>query len=99
VSVQIGRLDRLITLQHVTETPDPFGQPIKTYTSYATPYARIMPLQTRSSESYKASRETAEKVYTFRIRHRSDVLAKDQIVFDGENYDVTLINPGGERTN
>lgn len=85
--ISAGDLDRLIALQHGTATNDPqSNEPIKTYSTYATVWAKMEFL--RSTEGEAASREYADYGLFFTVRHRTDIDAEDRIIFESENYEI-----------
>ncbi len=87
MNISAGELDRLITLQHSTATNDPeSNEPISTFATYATVWTKMEFL--RSTEGAAAAREYAEYGLFFTIRWRSDILAEDRIVFEGDNYEI-----------
>jgi SPP1 family predicted phage head-tail adaptor len=86
-TISAGDLDRLIVLQHGTASNDPdTNEPISTFATYATVWAKME--FHRATEGEAASREYADQGLYFTIRHRTDVLPEDRIVFESQNYEI-----------
>lgn len=87
--MRAGRLDRRITFQRFASTQDEFGQPIETWSDYATVWARVEPL--RGRERFEAQREHAEVDTRFHIRYRADITVLDRIAYEGDLYDIEAV--------
>jgi SPP1 family predicted phage head-tail adaptor len=83
----IGELDRRIELQHNTPggTND-YNQPISSWATYDEVWARLE--FHRSTEAEASAREFASFGAYFTIRHRTDVLAEDRIVYESNTYEI-----------
>lgn len=93
----IGRLDRQVTIQTPTVAQDSTGSTVTTWanlTTDATPWARLE--RTRGGEDFKTGHvEQAERTLTFVIRHRTDLNEEMRIVYEGQNWDIELIETIG----
>ena len=84
-----GDLDRLITIQRATVTPNGFNEPIETWGDHATVWASRR--DASAYETYRAQEVDAEISARFRVRWSSqtaDVSARDRIRFDGRIYNI-----------
>lgn len=83
----IGQLDRRIELQHNTPggTND-YNEPAPGWAAYAAVWAMLE--YHSSTESEAAAREFAGFEAFFTIRHRSDVLAEDRLIYEGNVYEI-----------
>lgn len=89
--MQIGKLDKRITLQNRSSTLDDYGQPINTWSDVATVWANIKPLSGRE----KAQTMMAETILTHRvtIRYNADFLPPTEI----DAYRISYETPSGTR--
>jgi SPP1 family predicted phage head-tail adaptor len=91
--MQIGRLDRKITIESVTETRDSVGQPVETWATFATTWAQKK--DGSGGESTKADQTIAELGSTFITRHVSGVTPKMRINEGGSIYDILSVSEIG----
>jgi len=82
-----GRLDRWITIQQNTTAQDSAGEPIKTWATFATVWAEVVPVG--GTEIFQAQQFGAETVVKFRIRYRGDVTRAMRVNYDSDNFDIT----------
>lgn len=97
MSLEIGKLDRQITIQRATTAQNGSGQHIPTWVTLQTEYAEINP--TTGSEAYRNHQDVDKLTKVFRIRYFSGLLVTDRISFEGEIYDIISPKPGGHRQN
>lgn len=64
--MRAGRLRHKVTIQEVTETPDAYGEPSESWTTYAERWASIEPLAGR--EYFAAKQEHSEVDTRIRLR-------------------------------
>lgn len=95
--VQIGRLDRRITIQTPTETQDSYGEPVITWSDLTTVWASVTPSSSQTGEQFEADQVHAQRASVFRIRFNRNVTEKHRIVYDSDNYDILQIVEGGRR--
>ena len=75
-----------IQLQSATTTKSATGQPVDTWTTYATVYGSVQSLR---GQAYYAAEQTAnETVIELYIWYRSDVEPGHQAIIDGVTYEV-----------
>lgn len=95
------KLDRVIQIytRSVATASDspapPYGEPLPTYTLFATVYAEVGPLSGR--EYFDADQQIAEDFTEFKIRWMSGINAQCRVVFNGETYDVRAVHEIGRR--
>lgn len=87
--MRIGKLDRRVTIQSLTETQDSAGQPIKAYADLATIWAERRDV--RGNERFASNQALAMRAAIFRIRWRTGMTEKMRLIDDGTTYDVTGI--------
>ena len=89
--MQAGRLDRLIELRHRVLDDDPESrQKVEAWpTAYASVWAQKVDV--RGREYLAAKQVNADLTTTFRIRHRTDVVTTDRIVYNGTQYSIQSI--------
>lgn len=81
-----GTLDRRITLRTKSVTKNAFGEDVVTWTDVATVWARWIPKGGTERWSSQLILDTADGA--FEIRHRTDVDADDEILFNGNQYRI-----------
>lgn len=90
VSVSSGELNRLGELLSSATTQDSTGQPIATWSVYATPWAKIEPLGGR--ELLLAQQIAAEATTRVTIRYRDTVHAGDRFRYAGTTYEIVNLS-------
>lgn len=93
--MEVGKLDRRITIRSYTIAQDTFGENVKTFTNLATVWAKFVGLAGR--EGYNTDQRVASFDAKFVIRYRADVTPQHKIVFDGATYDIKALNMIGRK--
>jgi SPP1 family predicted phage head-tail adaptor len=91
-----GELDRRITIQRATMTPNEFNEPIETWGDLTTVWAKRR--DASETESYRAQEVGAEITARFTIRWSSVVASvnpRDRLSFDGRLYNITAVRDVG----
>jgi SPP1 family predicted phage head-tail adaptor len=90
--MEAGRLDKQVTIQAFTTTPNSIGEAVKGWANVATVWAAVEPLQGR--EFWSQQQVQSEVTTRVRIRFRTDVTAKNRVLFGGRVLVVeSVINP------
>jgi SPP1 family predicted phage head-tail adaptor len=90
--LRAGALRHRCTIQQPTETQDTAGQPIVTWSAYVVDE----PCEWQPTDGYESMRGRQLEAGTkavFRVRYRSGYTTKMQVLFQGESYGITGINP------
>jgi SPP1 family predicted phage head-tail adaptor len=94
--MRIGRLDRRITIEALTETQSASGEPQETWSTFAEVWAARRDVS--GSERFRSQQELAEKVTRFTVRFLDGLDAKHRIIGDdGLIYDIQSIMEMGRR--
>ena len=93
--MNIGKLRHRVKLQGLTENQDGYGQAVKSYTTYATVWASIEPLQGRELEH--AKQISAETNHRVTIRYNSDITVEGRVVFGDRTFEITAVLDTDER--
>jgi len=93
--MRAGRLRHRVDLQHVTETQDSTGDPVRSYSTYATVWASIEPVSGR--EYYAAQQAGAVRQHKIVIRSRRDVAPTDRVMFGSRIFEVEAVLHPAER--
>lgn len=93
--MRAGRLNRRIRIELKTEKQDDYGQPIETWSEYATVWCSVEPES--GDEGVDANHRQAERVTKFRIRYLLGITALMRIVYNNEVYDISLVKNSNER--
>jgi SPP1 family predicted phage head-tail adaptor len=75
----IGELRRVISLQSPADSIDSFGQPVRTWTTYATVRAKIETLS--GSEPSIAEQQQIEQTHTITIRYWPNVTSNHRALY------------------
>lgn len=92
--MNIGRLDKRITIQHRTNTVDEWNHSVVTYGSPQTVWASVNFRSGRETQSGAQQRVNVDRVF-FTIRPNSNVAVTDRISYSGEFYDIESIETIG----
>ena len=87
--MRAGRLRHTITIERMTSTQDPFGQPIEEWVSLGTYPASIEPINGR--EYFAAQANQSELTTRIRTRYIEGVKPQDRITHDGTVYDIQSV--------
>lgn len=93
--MRAGELDRTIELQSATTSPNSFGEPVETWTTYVTLAARVTPQ--RGNERFAAHQIIGRAVTTFRVRYRAGVTIEHRIRYDSRDWDIHDVREVGRR--
>lgn len=90
--MQIGRLNRRITVQQPGSTQDAVGQPVATWADFATLWADIK--TAGGLETIKAGADTSVVKASIRVRWRTDLTAAMRcLADDGTVYEIKAVLP------
>ena len=95
--MKIGDLRHRIQLQAPTDYQDEFGQPVRSWTTYATVWAQVN--ESGASESVDGMQLNASAVHSILVRYRSDIQSNHRILW-GErilNISTPPRDPDGTR--
>lgn len=84
--MQLGALDRYITIQQATVSQDASFQEIKTWSTFAQTWAGKTDIRPR--DRFGADQVIEEEVTTFRMHWISGVTTEMRIVDDGKTYEI-----------
>lgn len=89
--MRAGKLRHRVTIQSASETqPDSnMGQPVESWSDFATVWAHVEPLHGR--ERMVAQERTAELDTRITIRYLSGVLAKMRVIYGSHTYDILAV--------
>lgn len=87
---QVGKLDRILTLQKRSVSQNDYGEEAPTWTDDQDLRAEIVDVD--GEEEYEAKQETPVKETTFRIRYKSKLNASDyRVKYDGTVYNINRV--------
>ena len=92
--LDIGSLNRQITIQAQQSGTDAAGQPLDVWTDFATVWANV-----RGETGMASIRKTLPRdgvamsldAYSFRIRFRTDIVAGMRVLYDGTAFDILQV--------
>jgi SPP1 family predicted phage head-tail adaptor len=93
--MNIGKLDRWITIQSEVDTQDTDGSYTKTWTTFKQVWASKV--DKSGNEGLEQARDTATTSTIFKIRYLSKLTQKHRISFNGTTYDIEIIKELGRR--
>jgi SPP1 family predicted phage head-tail adaptor len=86
-----GKMDRRITLQSRTVTPNVYSEPIETWEDVCTVWAAVDYPKTGSDEMTEKGLNIARQRVEFTIRYRLNVGFVERIIYNSETYDIERI--------
>lgn len=94
--MEVGKLDRLITIQTSETAQDNYGQAIETWNEGVEVWANYRPQTPR--EAFQGDQNKALQTAVFTIRYRPGVFAaKNRVIHDGQTYDITGVTEPDRR--
>lgn len=93
--LNIGNMDRRITIERETETVKPSGSVVKVWAPVATVWAEV--LQQTASEFFTGFGEAETGTVIFRVRYRPGMTTADRVIYDGTAYGLKEIKELGRR--
>lgn len=97
--VRAGGLRRRVTIQQRSDAQDTFGEADPTWTTLATVWASIEPMQ--GSEMMGGGLEMDSTPYVFRVRYSTTITALNpkthRISWNSQTFDITSVNNADQR--
>ena len=92
--MDIGRLNRRVVIQVQTPTVDAVGQPVNTWSMFATVWADIrFNTGLKNLENITADAQNSVAVASIRIRYRSDITSAMRVVDGSTVYHIKVVLP------
>ncbi len=86
-----GQLDRRITLQTRTTAANAYNEPVETWTTLATVWAKVEYPKTGSEEVTEKGLNVARRRVEFTIRYRTDVGFVERVIYNRITHDIERI--------
>jgi SPP1 family predicted phage head-tail adaptor len=93
--LNIGNMDRRITIEREAETVKPSGSVVKAWAPVATVWAEV--LQQTASEYFTGYGEAETGTVIFRVRYCPGITSADRVTYDGTAYGIKEIKELGRR--
>lgn len=93
--IKIGDLDQRITIQTATEATNDYAEPIPTWGTHATVWAKVDYPTGGNDEEQEANKQTIHRRVEFTIRYLSTVTEKMRVLYDAEAYDILTVQKIG----
>lgn len=93
--LNIGMMNRSITIERETETLSPSGDPRKNWSPLATVRAEL--IQQSANEFITGYGEAQTGTVIFRVRYRPGITTADRVTYDGIAYGIKEIKTIGRR--
>lgn len=93
--LNIGKLDRRITIERKTETETPSGDVVKAWTPIVSVWAEI--IQQTATEFFTGYGEAETGSVIFRIRFVAHITTADRVTYNGNAYNLKEIKELGRR--
>lgn len=94
--LNIGNMDRRITIERETETVKPSGDVVKVWTPVAPPvWAEV--LQQTANEFFTGYGEAETGTVIFRVRYRPGITTADRVTYNGTAYGLKEVKELGRR--
>lgn len=95
MTIEAARYRHRVVIQEAQEAADSYGQAVVTWTTFATVWASVEPLQGR--EFFNAEQQQAEVTTRIRIRYLAGVTAKMRVNWGGRLYNIRSVIDERER--
>ncbi|WP_367847006.1 phage head closure protein [Rhodoferax sp. WC2427] len=89
--MEIGKLNRLVTILHQQPGQDAAGQPSSAWVQFAKPWANIKHLS--GAAAIRADAETSVVQASIRIRYRLDITAAMRVQHRANIYEIKAVLP------
>lgn len=90
-----GLMDRLATVQTPTESANGIGEPILTWSDFATRWIAILPLS--GNEQMTAMAQEGSVTHRVRMRYTSGMKPKMRLVAEGRTFEVMSVVERGRK--
>ena len=91
--INIGRMDRRITIERQVETVKPSGDVVRTWTTTALVWAEV--IQQTATEFFTGYGEAETGSVIFRIRYLPGITTADRVTYNGSAYSLKEIKELG----
>lgn len=92
--MDIGQLNSRVVIEQRSTSTDALGQPVETWTTFATLWASIK--HASGLETIKAGADASIVKASIRIRYRTDVTAAMRVKHHGTVYEINAVLPDEE---
>jgi SPP1 family predicted phage head-tail adaptor len=89
-TINAGELDRKVTVQQDTGTPDEFGQIQPNWTNLYTDIPCSVDFM-KGGEVWESTQDVGNLTTDFKMRYYSGITPAMRLVFEGENYDIKRV--------
>ena len=93
--MEAGRLRHRITIQQVAEAQDTYGEPIKTWSTFAQRWAAIN--QVTGKENFNASQFAPDATTRVELRYLAGVTPKMRVKFGTRTFEIKAVLNNMER--
>jgi SPP1 family predicted phage head-tail adaptor len=87
--MKVGKLRHRVSLQSPTATANDYGEKIAAWTTYATVWAEIKPLQGRELENAQQISEKCD--YEVFIRYNTGVLSTHRVIYGSRTFEIQAV--------
>lgn len=91
--LNIGKMDRHITIERETEIVKPSGDLVKAWMPVAVVWAEV--LQQSATEFFTGFGEAETGTMIFRVRYRPGITTADRVTYNGQSYGLKEIKELG----
>jgi SPP1 family predicted phage head-tail adaptor len=92
--MQAGRLKNRVVIQQQSTTQDSIGQPVNTWTTYATVWANI--IHQKGAEAIKADQVMSTLRASIRVRYKAGITTAMRVSYASKIYQIISIIPDAE---
>nr|WP_321457428.1 phage head closure protein [uncultured Cohaesibacter sp.] len=93
--LNIGKMDRRLSLERFTQTIEMSGYPIDEWEILDVVWCEVVDATAQEEETDLGEEQTDR--LTFRIRYRSDLTTADRVTYEGTGYNLKQIKEVGRR--
>jgi SPP1 family predicted phage head-tail adaptor len=93
--IRSGDMDRLATLQSPADSTNSIGEPVLTWSTFATRWIALLPLS--GNESINAMANQGVVTHRIRMRYTSGLKPKMRVVAEGRTFEIMSAVERGRR--
>ena len=95
MTLNIGKMDRYITLRSVAVSVDAYGGRVEAFSDLASVWARIT--YKKGKEDFEGEKLTSVNNVIFTIRYRDDLSVENEIVYSSNTYKIENLTEFGRQ--
>lgn len=80
------KLDRRIIIESFSDSRDDYGQPVRTWSTFATVWSGVK--LNIGKEVFASKDKVKERIVDFKVRYRTDITNEMRIIYNSNYYEI-----------